>query len=61
MAKINFPKTIHVSVDPNWKGVPSFNAHTHVEDGIDDDGPTDVADYRLVRVRKLRKEVVEVK
>lgn len=61
MTKIKFPDTIHVTVDPNWEKEPSFIACTTVEAAIDDDGPTEVADYRLVRVRKFRKDAIECK
>lgn len=61
MAKIKFPETIHIAFDPNWENEPSFNAYTNVEAAIDEDGPTEIADYRLVRVRKFRKDAVECK
>lgn len=61
VAKIKFPATIHVAVDPNWEHEPSFNAFTTVENAIDEDGPTDIADYKLVRVRKFRKDAIECK
>jgi hypothetical protein len=61
VAKIKFPATIHIAVDPNWEHEPSFNAFTTVENAIDDDGPTEIADYRLVRVRKFRKDAIECK
>lgn len=63
MAKHKFPDAIHVVFDPNT-GVtegPYFLAYTKLAHAIDEDGPTDIAEYKLVRVRKFRKDTVECK
>jgi hypothetical protein len=51
-----FPGQLYVAIghdgDDQW-----FNANEEVENCINDDGPTAVAEYKLVRVKKLRKVV----
>lgn len=63
MAKTKFPSTLQIVVDPNAdpNDELDFLAYTTVEPAIDDDGPTEIAEYRLVRVRKFRKDAVECK
>jgi hypothetical protein len=53
--KQKFPETLQVRYDIDC----DFLAYGDIEGAVDDDGPTDVAEYKLVRVRKFRKEVVE--
>lgn len=64
MAKLydKFPDTIYVVVDINSDAKrPGLIAERAVEEAVADDGPTVIADYKLVRTRKFRKEAVEVK
>jgi hypothetical protein len=55
-----FPKVLFVRSDSN-NAVFDPLAYTRVQDAVGDDGPTNVAQYQLVTVRRLRKEVVEAK
>jgi hypothetical protein len=57
--KSKFPENICVVVDPDSGADPYYLANTSVEASIDEDGPTDIAEYKLVRVRKFRKDAVE--
>lgn len=63
MAKANiasFPETVHVVIDENSdSNPPSMIVERSVEEAIDEDGPTLIADYKLVQVRKFRKVVKE--
>ena len=64
MAKLydKFPDTIYVVVDINSDAKsPGLIAERTVEEAVADDRPTVIADYKLVRTRKFRKEAVEVK
>jgi hypothetical protein len=63
MAKTKFPETLQITRDPNSdpRDDLDFLAFTAVEPAIDEDGPTDIAEYKLVRVRKFRKDAVECK
>ena len=55
-----FPKLLFVRSNSNNAVFDPF-AYTRQQDAVEDDGPTDVAHYRLVGVRRLKKEVVEEK
>ena len=59
MSNMKFPTTLHISRDANDESGPIFLAYTDAAQAIDDDGPTAVAEYRLVKVRRLRKHVVD--
>jgi hypothetical protein len=61
MAERNFPKTVLITFDPNRDPArpPEFLAHLSVSAAIEDDGPTVVAEYRLVRSRRYRKNTVD--
>lgn len=55
MAKA-FPVRIFVTPDPNNDtGRPQFLADIKDSNLIEEDGPTQVATYKLVTIRKLRK------
>ena len=61
MQGLKFPEMLFVShYDHSTDESPSFNANAKEIDAVDDNEPTDVAEYRLVRVRKLKKEITEV-
>lgn len=53
-----FPDTLYVAIDPNSESDPV--AYRAVEEAVDGDGPTVVAEYQLVRTRRFRKNTVEV-
>lgn len=59
---IKFPKTLHVVMDPNASSKDPDNllAYGAIERAMPDDGPSEVAEYQLVRVRKFTKQLVEV-
>lgn len=59
MAKQNFPHTIFVRADVDSTGTKDLIAYDYAAKAIEDDGPTDVAEYRLVSVQKLKKKVVD--
>jgi len=62
-AEINlkFPDVIYVShFDHSTEESPSLNACFTELDALDDDKLTSVAEYKLVRVRKLIRKVEEV-
>jgi hypothetical protein len=61
MEGLKFPEVLFVShYSHSTEESPSFDAETKEIDAVDDKDPTDVAEYRLVRVRKLRKQITEV-
>jgi hypothetical protein len=59
---LKFPEVIHVShYDHSSEDSPSLNACLKKEDAIDDDEPSKlVAEYKLVKVRRLTKKVEEI-
>lgn len=60
MSKKIFPETLHVWAEIHGSRETDFYAETSIEKAVQDDGPTEVAEYKLVRVRKFRKDVVPV-
>lgn len=66
MGRDAFPKTIHITADPNAGGpledrnVEDLLAFRTVEDSMQSDDPQDVAEYKLVRVRRFRRSVVDM-
>lgn len=56
-----FPETIHVAIDPNLRDTEplGLQAYLNVESAVDEDGPTRVAEYRLVREGIFRKLTTE--
>jgi hypothetical protein len=56
-----FPERINVVAVGDETGEERLLAYPGLHGTVDDDGSTsDVAEYRLVRVRQLRKEIVAV-
>ena len=56
-----FPEFLFVShFDHSSEESPSLNACLQEADAIEEGGPTPVAEYKLVRVRNLKKTVEEV-
>lgn len=55
-----FPKTIYVVRDPGDDSKEDLLAFREAGSCIDDDGPTQVAEYRFVGVRRLAKQLVDV-
>jgi len=53
-----FPETIHITKEIHGERGDDFLAHASVEESVVDDGPTFVAEYKLVRVRKFRKDTI---
>ena len=62
MEGLKFPEVLYVThYDHSTDESPSLGASTNEVDAVEDDGsPTDVAEYKLVRVRKLKKAITEV-
>ena len=55
-----FPETIHVSFDSNGRYDPGdLNAYRDEAAAVEEDGPTRVAKYILVREGTFRKRTVE--
>ena len=58
---LKFPELLFVShFDHSTEETPSLNACLNAIDAIDDDQITAVAEYKLVRVRKLFRKIEEV-
>ena len=62
--KSKFPETINVTIDIDPNAAPedreNLLAYRSIEGGaVGDDGATDVALYRLLKVRRFRKKIVE--
>jgi hypothetical protein len=55
-----FPKVLFVRRDSQNAVFDPF-AYTREQDAVEDDGPTGVARYELMSVRRLRKTIVEAK
>jgi hypothetical protein len=55
-----FPGVLFVCSDSNMAIFYPL-AYTREQDAIEDDGPTSVAKYQLVSVRRLKKKTVEEK
>lgn len=53
-----FPSTIHLTKEVHGAKDDDFLAWATVEEGIVDDGPTFVAEYKLLRVTKFRKQTL---
>ena len=59
--ELKFSETIYVShYDHSSEDSPSLNANLTEADACDESEETRVAEYKLVRVRKLVKKVTEV-
>jgi hypothetical protein len=60
-AELKFPEVIYVShYDHSTNESPSLNACLKPEDAIKDGEITPVAEYKLVKVRRLMQRVEEV-
>jgi hypothetical protein len=59
---MKFPAKVFLAIDPNDDSEDKENllAYRNQAAGIDRDGPTEIAEYKLVHVEKLAKKVVNV-
>lgn len=58
VSKKDFPETLHVRAEFHGSRETDYLAYSTVEKTVDEDGPTVVAEYKLVRIRKFRKDTV---
>jgi hypothetical protein len=54
-----FPQTLNITKEIHGERNDDYLAYATVEEAVVEDGPTFVAEYRLMRVRKVRKETVD--
>jgi hypothetical protein len=61
MIDLKFPEILFVShFDHSSDESPSLNACVRQLDAVEENEPTDVAEYKLVRVRRLQREIKEI-
>ena len=52
-----FQKEVYVTIDPNSDGGNDLMVWRGIGDGVEDDGPTTVAIYRLVETKRISKKL----
>lgn len=58
---MRFPAKLFLRIVPSRANEDELLlAYREQADGVEDDGPTEVAEYKLVHVEKLAKQVVNV-